>query len=143
MAMEIIIRPCRTDECSKILELWRDAGSTPSVSDSIEALNRVLQTEGGLLLVAETNDNIIGTIVGGWDGWRGNLYRLAVLPEYRRRGIGRKLVLEAEKQLAEKGVKKISVLIEKDEELAMDFWESMKSDDYCPDDRFIRYTKVL
>jgi ribosomal protein S18 acetylase RimI-like enzyme len=143
MSMDINIRTCRPDECVKILELWRDADSTPSVSDSIEALNRVLQTEGGLFLVAEYKENIIGTIVGGWDGWRGNLYRLAVLPEYRRRGIGRKLVKEAERQLVEKGMKKMSILVEKDEDLAVAFWEAMKKDDYHPDDRFIRYTKVL
>jgi ribosomal protein S18 acetylase RimI-like enzyme len=34
----------------------------------------------------------VGTLVAAWDGWRGNMYRLAVLPEHRRAGIGRELV---------------------------------------------------
>jgi ribosomal protein S18 acetylase RimI-like enzyme len=141
MFKDIIIRPCRLEECGEILELWRDAGSTPSISDSIDNIERALKTSNGLLLVAEYQSRIIGTVMGGWDGWRGNIYRLAVLPRFRRQGIGRTLVQELEKQLVSKGVSKISVLVEKGEELAIAFWESMKNEDYRADERLIRYAK--
>jgi ribosomal protein S18 acetylase RimI-like enzyme len=45
----------------------------------------------------------VGTIVAGWDGWRGSLYRLAVLPAARRRGTALRLVADGERRLAEKG----------------------------------------
>lgn len=141
--MDIRIRPCRPDECDKILSLWRDAGSTPSVTDSTDALRQVLEADGGLLLVAQFQDEIVGTVIGGWDGWRGNIYRLAVLPAYRRRGIGRQLINEIEIKLTEKGAGKISVLAEKDEEKAALFWQAMKNDGYQPDERFIRYTRLV
>ena len=138
----ITVRPCRPEECSTILELWQDAGSTQSVSDSIDALELTLQSDGELLLIAEYEGKVVGTVMGGWDGWRGNIYRLAVLPEYRRRGIGRQLVREIEKKIVSKGARKISILVEKSEDTAIAFWDAMKNDEYRPDDRFIRYTKT-
>src|SRR5260370_34573170 len=87
-------RPAREDELSAVLRLWQEADvSPPSVTDSIEGLTRLTNAPGGILLVATTDDRIIGSVTGGWDGWRGNIYRLAVTPEYRRRGIARRLVL--------------------------------------------------
>ena len=80
--------------------------------------------------------------MGGWDGWRGNIYRLAVLPEYRRQGVGQQLVREIEKKIVSKGARKISILVEKSEDTAIAFWDAMKNDEYRPDDRFIRYTKT-
>ena len=140
---DINIRPCRCEECAIVLKIWKEAGSTPSVSDSLESLELILQEDGDLLLVAELDDHIVGTVMGGWDGWRGNIYRLAVLPEYRRQGIGQALVLETEKRLAQRGARKISVLVEQEEDLAIAFWDSLKDDGYKRDSRFIRYAKVL
>jgi ribosomal protein S18 acetylase RimI-like enzyme len=141
--MDINIRPCSPDGCGKALEIWDAAGNTPSVSDSIDALKQVMQTDSGLLLVAVHEGKIIGTVMGGWDGWRGNIYRLAVLPEYRRQGIARELIREIEKILADRGAKKISVLVEKEEELAAAFWDAMKNSDYNLDKRINRYAKSL
>jgi ribosomal protein S18 acetylase RimI-like enzyme len=139
--MDIIIRPVRTDECGKILELWRNAGSTPSITDTVDDLKKEMQSDGGLLLVAEYKGRIVGTVMGGWDGWRGNIYRLAVLPEYRLRGIGRRLVGEVEYKLAAKGARKISILVEKSEDTAVAFWKAMSNNDYNADVRLIRYAK--
>jgi len=127
MDEDIIIRPCRTDECEIILKLWQDAGSTPSVSDTIDNLKKEMQSDGGILLVAECEGTIIGTVMGGWDGWRGNIYRLAVLPDFRLRGIGRRLVREVERQLVDRGARKLSILVEKNENIAVTFWDAMKN----------------
>jgi len=103
----------------------------------------MLQRDIDLLLVAECDGRIIGTVLGGWDGWRGNIYRLAVIPEYRRRGIGSALVREVENRLKSKGAQKISIMVENQDELAKDFWNAMKKSDYEYDPRIIRYTKKL
>src|SRR5579862_4738754 len=94
MSSEIAIRPARNDELSAVLRLWQEAEVTPpSVTDSIEGLTTLINAPGGILLVATIDDRIVGSVIGGWDGWWGNIYRLAVTPEYRRRGIARRLVL--------------------------------------------------
>ena len=143
MKSDINIRSCRREECPAILDLWKISGSTPSISDSLKALELMLQRDIDLLLVAECDGRIIGTVLGGWDGWRGNIYRLAVIPEYRRRGIGSALVREVENRLKSKGAQKNSIMVENQDELAKDFWDAMKKSDYEYDPRIIRYTKKL
>jgi len=143
MTLNITIRPCRRDECPVILELWKSAGSIPSVTDSLHALELVLRRGDDLLLVAEYNNRIIGTAMGGWDGWRANIYRLAVLPQYRRQGIGRALVREIEERLRLKGVRKISIMVEGNDELAKVFWNALDDSGYEYDPRIIRYVKNI
>ena len=89
-----LIRPCRAAEAEGILELWRQADATPSVTDNADAVERVITEFPAHVLVAEVEGRIVGSIIGTFDGWRGNIYRLAVDPRYRRRGIARALVAE-------------------------------------------------
>ena len=49
-----------------------------------------------LFVVATDGSEVIGSLMGGWDGWRGNMYRLAVDPQHRRLGLARRLVEEGE-----------------------------------------------
>jgi ribosomal protein S18 acetylase RimI-like enzyme len=92
---EPVIRHVRDDELGDVLELWQLAAVTPpSVTDSIEGLTSLIREPAALLLVATIDDQIVDSVIGGWDGWRGNIYRLAVVPEQRRRGIARRLVAE-------------------------------------------------
>jgi len=72
-----------------VLAVWRAAEVVPSVSDDAGSLRRLLDTSDDALLIAEVDGRVVGTLIAAWDGWRGNLYRLAVLPSWRRRGIAR------------------------------------------------------
>jgi ribosomal protein S18 acetylase RimI-like enzyme len=92
-----------------------------------------------LPLVATIDDRIVGSVIGGWDGWRGNIYRLAVAPEYRRQGIARQLVQEISRALFERGAERVSALVEHEHRWATAFWESMSDLGYQLDPRFIRY----
>jgi ribosomal protein S18 acetylase RimI-like enzyme len=140
MSPETLVRLARQDEFPAILRLWQEAGVTPpSVTDSIEGLTRLTRHSGGILLVATIDDRIIGSVIGGWDGWRGNIYRLAVSPEFRRSGIGRRLVDEVSGALFAKGAEKISALVEHEHRWAIDFWESLGDLGYHHDPRFARY----
>ena len=112
MMTNLLIRECQLNECAAVLNLWQETETTPSITDDIEVLTQLVRDNRELFLVAERDGRIVGTIVGGWDYWRGNIYRLTVSPEYRRQGIGRALVEEVEHRLAEKGTKKISILVE-------------------------------
>lgn len=143
MVLNVNIRPCRRDECPAILDLWKAAGTIPSVTDSLRALELVLRRDDDLLLVAEDDGRIIGTVMGGWDGWRANIYRLAVPPQYRRQGIGRALVEEIEFRLRKKGAGKISIMVEGSDELAKVFWNALDDSGYKYDPRIIRYVKNL
>jgi ribosomal protein S18 acetylase RimI-like enzyme len=135
-----IVRPVRDDELAAVLRLWRAAGVTPpSITDSIEGLTRVIREQATSLLVATIDNQIVGSVIGGWDGWRGNIYRLAVTPEYRRRGIARRLVAEISRELIAKGATRLSALVEHEHQWAIDFWDSVSDLGYERDPKFARY----
>jgi ribosomal protein S18 acetylase RimI-like enzyme len=90
-------------------------------------------------LVVTIDDQIIGSVIGGWDGWRGNIYRLAVTPQHRRKGIGRRLVAEIGAQLFAKGATRLSALVENEHQWAMDFWDSVSELGFERDPKFARY----
>ena len=140
MASEIVIRPVRHDELVAVLGLWHAAGVTPpSDSDSIEGLTRLIREPAALLLVATIDNQIVGSVIGGWDGWRGNIYRLAVTPEFRRKGIARRLVMEISRELIAKGATRLSALVEREHQWAVDFWDSVRDLGYKRDPKFARY----
>jgi ribosomal protein S18 acetylase RimI-like enzyme len=140
MEVPVPIRRVRENELAGVLEMWREAEVTPpSVSDSIEGLTRLIAEPTAILLVAEVDERIVGSVIGGWDGWRGNIYRLAVTPDYRRKGIARRLVKQVSAALFAKGAPRISALVEREHPWAIGFWESMREAGYENDAKFARY----
>jgi ribosomal protein S18 acetylase RimI-like enzyme len=137
------IRPARTDEVQQVLALWQEADATPSPTDRRDEVMRLLGEAAAVVLVAEADGRLVGTVIGGWDGWRGNIYRLAVHPAYRRRGIARALVADAERRLHRLGARRISALVESDHPWATDFWDSLGASGYRHDERMRRYVKTL
>jgi len=71
MSPGAVLRPPREDELSAVLRLWQEANVTPpSVTDSTEGLTRLIREPAALLLVAIIDARIVGSVIGGWDGWR-------------------------------------------------------------------------
>jgi len=143
MADTAAIRPARSDEVQQVLALWREADATPSPTDARDKLMKLLGEPSAVLLAAEVGGRLVGTVIGGGDGWRGNIYRLAVLPAYRRQGIARALVGEAERRLSRMGARRVSALVESDHKWATDFWDSLGASGYRHDERMRRYVKTL
>ena len=140
MSQTYRIRECRDEDCPAVLDLWRQAEAIPSRTDTVEELQRLVDENTGLFLVAEDAGRLVGTIIGGWDGWRANIYRLAVLPESRRRGVAGSLVAEVEHRLRAKGARRVTALVVKTEDHAMAFWDAAG---YEHDRRMVRYVKTL
>jgi ribosomal protein S18 acetylase RimI-like enzyme len=134
------IRTSKVEDMDAVLELWRQADATPSVTDTSDDLRRVVSNGHAHVLLAEVGGQVVGSLIGTFDGWRGNLYRMAVHPAYRRRGIARTLVAEVEKWLARQGAKRITALVEKDHPWATGFWEAVG---YGPDSRIVRHVRNL
>jgi ribosomal protein S18 acetylase RimI-like enzyme len=113
------IGACRLEEIERVLELWRQADATPSLTDTADDLRRTIADSPAHVLVAEVEGQLVGSIIGTFDGWRGNIYRLAVHPDYQRQGVARALVAEVEKRLTRQEAKRVTALVEKDHPLAM------------------------
>jgi ribosomal protein S18 acetylase RimI-like enzyme len=120
-----IVRACVLRDSSAVLELWARARSEhASTPDRIVDLERLIAEAPGAVLVAESGGEIVGALIAAWDGWRGNMYRLAVRSDRRRQGIGLKLVRAGEEHLRTNGARRITALVAYDDPIAGEFWES-------------------
>jgi len=133
----VTIRDCQPDEADAVVLLWRQADLNPSVTDTADDLRRAI-AGGAVVLVTEASGRIVGSVIGGFDGWRANLYRLAVHPSHRRRGVARSLVAEAERRLASRGARRFTALVEADRAGAVAFWEAAG---YARDQRMARFVR--
>ncbi|HZR15021.1 MAG TPA: GNAT family N-acetyltransferase [Acidimicrobiia bacterium] len=134
--MEVVRRATPADVRS-VLSLWTRAAAAPSVTDDEESLQRMAAR--GALFVAETDDTIVGSVIATFDGWRGNVYRLAVDPRYRRRGVARRLVEHGERHLADQGCVRVSALVVRDEPAATSLWSALG---YELQDAMLRFVKT-
>ena len=116
------IREFRIEDYRIVRDLWQTAGLTLRPGDELEDVKLKLQRDPELFLVAEQNDEIVGSVIGGWDGRRGWIYHLAVKPQYQRKRIGADLVYEVEKRLLAKGAKKVNAQVYKWNERSSEFF---------------------
>lgn len=124
-----------------MLELWTQARSVhASTPDSLDDVERLVDESPAALLVAERDGEIVGALIAAWDGWRGNMYRLAVREGHRREGIGLALTRAGEDYLRQCGVRRVTALVAFDDEDAGGFWESAG---YPPDREIGRRVRNL
>lgn len=109
-----------------VLALWAEGRSEhASIPDRIEDLERLVGESPGSLLVAEQGGAIVGALIAGWDGWRGNLYRLTVRSDCRRSGIATDLARAGEEYLRRRGAKRVTALVAHGDGTAEPFWDSV------------------
>ena len=121
------LRRATQHDADEIVALWKRAGATASVTDRPDDVRRAAARDEVAFVIALSDDGearIIGSIIGTFDGWRGNIYRLAVDPAHRRRGVARALVAE----------------VERDHPWAVSFWRAAG---YLLDERMDRYVRML
>jgi ribosomal protein S18 acetylase RimI-like enzyme len=122
---DLSVRAGRVQDASAVLELWQQARSAhASTDDRLEDVERLLSKAPGSVLVAEEDRALLGVLIAAWDGWRGNMYRLAVREEHRRRGIGLMLVRGGEEHLRRQGACRVTALVGYEDVVAAAFWES-------------------
>ncbi|HEY6550053.1 MAG TPA: GNAT family N-acetyltransferase [Solirubrobacterales bacterium] len=121
----ITIRRCRHEDAQAVLELWTQARSEhASTADHLDDVEGLIADSPAALLVAERGDEVVGALIAGWDGWRGNMYRLAVREGHRRQGIGIALTRAGEDYLRSCGVHRVTALVAFEDDAAGAFWES-------------------
>ncbi|MEM7249056.1 MAG: GNAT family acetyltransferase [Acidobacteriota bacterium] len=113
-----------------VVALWSEVfGYAQARNDPAKVLRDKLTTDGDgeLVVVAERDDELVGTAMAGYDGHRGWLYRVAVAPTHRRHGLARALVAEAERRLQARGCAKVNLqVVDHDDELdAVSFWKAV------------------
>ena len=107
-----------------MLELWTRADAEPTHTDDAGSLQALMDHAGSALLVAEDGDVMVGSVIAGWDGWRGSVYRLVVAPTHRRQGVATQLLAAARSHLEGVGAVRLQAVVVETEAPATGFWEA-------------------
>lgn len=107
----IRIRPFLSADESAVVQLWRDCGLVVPWNDPHRDIQRKQAVRPEWFLVACDGDEIVGSVMAGYDGHRGWVNYLAVLPGRRRQGVGRRLMDAAEARLRAAGCPKINLQV--------------------------------
>lgn len=119
------IRSFKLSDYGPAATLLRDALPVDCYEATIQAFARQLSWDTDLILVAEQEDQMIGIIIGTIDNFKGYVYRLAVLNEYRNQGIGEQLTDALKQRFQIRKVNKIMVNMDSHNEVAIPFYESI------------------
>lgn len=132
------IRPATQADVPAVIALWHAAEVEPTHTDDMESVSQLLGRDPGALIVAEADHGLVGSVIAAWDGWRGSIYRLAVEPSQRRRGLGRRLVQAAESRLSEAGAARLQAIVVETDLDAVAFWRTSGWEQQVERLRFVR-----
>jgi ribosomal protein S18 acetylase RimI-like enzyme len=132
------LRPGHPDDVPALLVFWRRAGASASSTESPADVEGLLDRDPEALLLAESAGEIVGSLIVGWDGWRGTFYRLAVDPGHRRHGLATALVGAGEERLRALGAHRLNSIVESDEPDAMAFWAAAGFEAQTARRRFVK-----
>ena len=114
-----------------IVDLWKECHLVVPQNDPVEDIRKKLNFQLELFFVAQVGNKVIGSVMAGYDGHRGWLNYLAVLPDYQKRGYGRELVERAIHELRKLGCLKVNLQIRGGNISAVEFYKHLefKEDD--------------
>lgn len=113
-SLKIKIRAYRhPEDYEAVFQVWKLAGKGIHItsSDEEEVIKKLVEKNPGLFFLAEIDGKVIGTAMGGFDGRRGIIYHLAVLPEFQNLRIGSKLLSCVEEGLQKAGCSKVYLFV--------------------------------
>jgi ribosomal protein S18 acetylase RimI-like enzyme len=91
----------------------------------MEAFGRQLSWDSSLVLVAESEGELIGIAIGTIDNNDGYYYRIAVDPFHRRRGVGKTLIRSMQERFVQRKVNRILIPLDPHNEPAVPVFESL------------------
>ena len=136
----MIIREFAMNDYEQVRQLWRICRLKLTMCDGQVAIGKKLERDPDVFLVAEENKAILGVAMGTWDGREASICNHAVEPRCRRMGIGSQLIKEVERRLKNKGATRISLLVDRNNLDAQDFYEA---NGYEIDDSQVVLTKEI
>ena len=120
-----IIRPYLESDLDDVIALWKLCDLTrPWNNPEIDIFRKLAQRDQ-LFLLAVKDDQLIATVMGGYDGHRGWVNYLAVHPHFQRNGVATALIQQLEKRLIALGCPKLQLLIRQDNIDVQNFYEQL------------------
>ena len=120
---ELEVRSYRESDQEAVVQLWRDCGLVVPWNDPVKDIHRKLRIQRDMLLVGLMGSRLVAAVMAGYEGHRGWINYLAVAPDCRKSGYGRRLMKEAEAPLRALGCPKINLQIRSSNADVIEFYE--------------------
>ena len=125
----MLIRSFRDEDETAVVELWRVCfPDDPPRNDPRQVIRRKREVQRELFLVGLDKTRVVCTAIAGYDGYRGWVYHVATAPDYRRRGLGRQIMTEVERRLADLGCPKLNLQVRSTNDAVVAFYEALGYD---------------
>lgn len=122
----LVVRPYAETDEAQVIQLWRDVfPDNPSWNVPKADIDRKLTVQRDLFLVGALGNEIVATVMAGFDGHRGWVHLVAVSPKHRQQGFGRAMMIEAEKRLREIGCTKVNLQVRATNEGVVAFYKNL------------------
>ena len=138
MSSSYNLRPATPHDIEAVLHFWRQHAEGTDRTDDHDAVDRLLRRDPEALVLAVESDQIIGSVIAGWDGWRCHLYRIAVRQDRRCQGVARALIAWAEARFHDVGGHRADAMVLQDNALGQAAWSSLG---YAPQEEWRRWVK--
>ena len=123
--VSLLIRPFKVYDEESLVSLWNLCKLTVPLNNPYKDIARKIKIQSDLLLVGCLEENLIASVMAGYDGHRGWINYLAVHPDFQARGYGKKLMEYTENKLRELGCPKINLQIRKGNEDVLSFYQKL------------------
>jgi ribosomal protein S18 acetylase RimI-like enzyme len=123
--VDLVLWSYRPGDREALVALWSICELTRPWNNPHRDIDRKLARDGDNLLVLEEDNQLIGSVMVGYEGHRGWVNYLAVHPDHRRQGLGRLLMDEAERRLRDLGCAKVNLQVRASNETAREFYRQI------------------
>jgi len=122
----LVIRPYREGDTAAVISLCQVVfPDDPPWNEPALVIRRKLAVQRDLFLIGEFRGRVVATVLGGFDGFRGCVYGLAVAPEHRRQGFGRAMMQEIEAKLKLLGCPKLNLQVRTTNSEVIEFYKQL------------------
>ncbi len=121
----LLIRPYKEGDEEALVSLWDKCKLTVSWNNPYKDIARKLKVQAEFFLVGYLEDNLIASVMAGYDGHRGWINYFAVHPDFQGRGYGRQLMDNIENGLRELGCPKINLQIREENDKVLSYYQKL------------------
>ena len=100
------VRVYNESDKEKVISLWDECGLVSPQNDPVKDIERKLKVDPDLFIVGVYRNEIVASVMGGYEGHRGWINYLAVKPSEQRKGYGQSIMQEIESLIEKKGCPK-------------------------------------
>ena len=125
MTDDVVVRPYQSGDEPAVIELWELCfPDDPPWHNPKDVIRRKLTVQPELFLVCLFEERLVGTVLAGYDGFRGWVNKVAAHPEVRRKGIASRLMQAAEGGLTAIGCPKLNIQVRAENASVVDFYRN-------------------